>query len=252
MTTRTLEIYDYDLENKTLYNILKGYTSTGWKLSSLVDIRSKNHSLVYRVVFTREDKPSVALSSWSPPAKLQYAKNIKFWHRKLGTGMVTIAADICWMDTSRKIPYGISLCSPGDQFCKATGREKALNRLNTHGPRFRGQTELYHDEGFKDIPDAVMEHIGHSDRLPRWAFKEVPKKEESTEQLSEKLALAVNALEDFRLYGTRHDPHPTGWHTWSGSDWHKWAMSQDKSVRDAATRHLQTIGTLDFSADCPF
>jgi len=75
---------------------------------------------------------------------------------------------------------------------------------------------------------------------------------EKSHRMELKLADAVEALEDFKDFGTRHDVNPTGqfmpcgcFNDLNGGHWQNYIKSQDEYVRETAKECLARLGVKD-------
>lgn len=85
-------------------------------------------------------------------------RTIAYWHPKIGGGRVTIAI------TRYARRYGVSWCSPRDQFSRKVGRRRALADLN----RYKSEIELPGDTPLREkLDQALAEAI--DERGPSWA-----------------------------------------------------------------------------------
>jgi len=127
--------------------------------------------------------------SWYHRDCLRENKECTFGHYKVGEGVITIVGvlmdgtilDDGFHPNDPRLYYGISMCSPEDNFSKSAGRAGAKDNLvsaktsvmrGVYGPREYVST----DDVRKDAPavvlrEAVKEHLNKMRHRPSWISK---------------------------------------------------------------------------------
>jgi hypothetical protein len=96
-------------------------------------------------------------------------KDHVYGHYKVGDGCATI----CGFRIGKVLYYGISLCSPKDDFVKALGRKIASGRLLTSRSNDQRGMMYLSDELAESVPavvlkEAVEHHLSKMRRRPFW------------------------------------------------------------------------------------
>jgi hypothetical protein len=102
---------------------------------------------------------------------LTTCKEFTYGHYCVGEGVVTVAGAV----VDGKLYYGVSMCSPKDNFSKKLGRDCAeANLVNDHKSRLRGVYDNLNGEESpaEALREALEDFLGRMRQRPHWIKKD--------------------------------------------------------------------------------
>ena len=145
-------------------------------LEGLVDLLKDVDPYLASGITRAPTAPAVRPAATKPtPARPADDNVVHYWH----IGVETVRRSGAWVDerwtfayrynsTTGDCSFGVSFCSPNDQFSKAKGREGALARLNSSPTRLQLRSGL----SWGQVCEAMFQYLSLPLRQPTAGFPE--------------------------------------------------------------------------------